>query len=896
MEPDLNSDLISDLGSRRFFDEQLVRPLAYLRGLVGYDEDDPAVINALSDRSGVGDLDVDAGGNAPGSRVESASSLLKHLQDTFGYAPALDLPNPSAGQHSPSGAPPTVEFAEKRYVIEGELASGGMGKVLNAYDQDIRRRVAMKVLKRDCKEARSLAKFLEEAQATGQLEHPNIAPVYDLGLDPDYGVYFTMKLVRGRNLREIVRDLSIGRPETRKRFTLTRLLQLLQQVAMGVHYAHARGVIHRDLKPDNIMVGDFGEALVMDWGLAKIVSGSVSGSTHDEPVDSHRQTSGDQTLDGTISGTPAYMAPEQARGWVGDVDERTDIFGLGAILYEMLTYRPPYEGEDQRAVLARAGAGEIVRPLLRAPRNQIPQVLEEICMRALSLAKEDRYSDAMEFHEELQVFLDGTLEAQRRETEAATLARQGRDKAAEYRRLAAVEEQRRLKAQEVLSDLNPHDSHELKLEGWGLEDQAVQVRQQRMQLFNEATALLHSAINVDETCVAAKEALAELYWVRFEEAERSGNTDDMIIYESLVERYQQGRHTRLLAGRGEVSLDSDPPGAQVLVSRMVERNRRLVPDAAQAAGTTPLRFELPIGYYRITLRKDGYRDTIYPVRVERCDRHLARVNLYRDAEIGDGFVFLPAGECIVGGDPAAPGGLPLGRRYIRDLFVSRYPVSFRDYCRFLDDRRRAGDPDLEQWLPRTEKEGACVELGADGNFRPAPSVLDIDPATLARHPKGFEWDLPAFAVSWYAAARYAEWLSRKSDKRIRLLRDHEWEKAARGSGSTLYPWGDRFDWSFVKGGFSRSERAQPEPAGAFDVDCSLYGVHDLVGSIREWCEDWFLENKYRLTRGGGWHSIQEGAFRAAKRQGTNPAICSSLIGFRVACEPRRRTEKPGPVS
>jgi len=400
---------------------------------------------------------------------------------------------------------------------------------------------------------------------------------------------------------------------------------------------------------------------------------------------------------------------------------------------------------------------------------------------------------------------------------------------------------------------------------------------------------------VDASCVAAKEALAELYWVRFEEAERAGNTDDMMIYQSLVERYEQGRHARLLAGLGQVSLDSDPPGAQVLVSRMVERNRRLVPEATQAAGTTPLRFELPIGYYKITLRKEEFRDTIYPVQVERCDRHPARVNLYRDEEIGAGSVFLPAGECIVGGDPAAPGGLPAGRRYIRDLFVARYPVSFREYCRFLDERRAAGDADFQQWIPRTEKEGPCVELNAEGRFQPALDVLDIDPATRARHPDGFEWDLPVFAVSWYAATRYAGWLSGETGRRIRLLRDHEWEKAARGSGSTLHPWGDRFDWSFVKGGFSRSERAQPEPAGTFQVDTSIYGVRDMAGSIREWCEDWFLENKYRLTRGGGWHSIQEGAFRAAKRQGTNPAICSSLIGFRVACEPRRRKKNDAEV-
>jgi serine/threonine-protein kinase len=783
--------------------------------------------------------------------------------------------------------PQAPRLSEERYSIEGEIGVGGMGKVLNVYDQDLRRRVAMKVLREEVRDPRAVARFFEEAQATGQLEHPNIAPVYDLGMDRQHGVFFTMKLVRGRNLREILRDLSVGRLETRRHYTLTRLLQILQQVAMGIHFAHARGVIHRDLKPDNIMVGDFGEVFVMDWGLAKIVDRRLEPGAS-EGITSLRQESGHTTLDGTVSGTPSYMSPEQARGWVDEIDERTDVFGLGAILYEILTFHPPYQGASAREILAKAGAAQVTPPHVRAPRNNVPAALESACLRALAAAKEDRFRTASELHEALQVFLDGTLEAERRRQEAAALARQGKEEAREYKRLADEEARLRRIADEELSSLRSFDPAERKAATWSLEDRAAEARQQRLQAFNEATATLHAAINIDPGCGVARESLADLYWQRFEEAERAGNLDDQTIYRSLVERYHNGKLARLLEGKGSLSLETDPPGAAVTLHRLDEKERRLQEDEGVACGVTPLKLEVPIGHHLLVIRKEGYRDVRYPILMTRLGRELAKVNLYRDDEIGAGFVYIPAGDFFMGGDGAASGSVPLCRRYVPDLFVGEHPVTFRQYAAFLDDLRRAGDPELAQCLPRTDKEGDCVRLGPDGRYEPAGDVIDIDLPTRARHPEGFEWELPVFAVSWYAACRYARWYTETTGRQARLLRDAEWEKAARGVARTIHPWGDRFDWSFVKGGLSRPERSQPEPVGAFPCDRSVYGVRDLAGTIIEWCEDWFLENKYRLTRGGGWYSINEAAFRAAFRLGTNPVNRSSLIGFRIAVEPGRR--------
>jgi len=812
---------------------------------------------------------------------KTVSSVVRQVEEQLGFAPAMDL------RGNDDTATDAVQLSKERYAIEGEVGVGGMGKVLNVYDQDLRRRVAMKVLHAGQRDRRAVARFFEEAQATGQLEHPNITPVYDLGIDREHGVFFTMKLVRGRNLREVLRDVAIGRLETKRHFTLTRLLQILQQVAMGIRYAHVRGVIHRDLKPENIMVGDFGEVLVMDWGLAKIVDRRLDTDLQ-EPVFSNRQDSGQHTLNGTISGTPNYMAPEQARGWIDDIDERTDVFGLGAILYEILTYHPPYEAGSSREVVAKAGACQIVPPRIRAPRNAIPAPLEEIGLKALASDREDRYQDALAFHEALQVFLDGTLEAARRGEESVGLARQGKEKAREYRRLLEEEQKLRLKAQEELAALRPQDPPAQKSAAWSLEDEAAIARQKRIRAFNEATAFLHSAINVDPACSVAKEVLADLYWQRFQEAERSGNTDDEIIYRGLVERYDQGQLATLLEGTGRLSVETDPPGARVFIHRVVKRERRLVEEKGESCGTTPFKMALPIGHHLLVIKKEGYRDTRYPVFMTRCGREIAKVKLYRDEDVGAGFIYVPAGDFTMGGDPVASGSVNVCRRYVPDLFVGEFPVNFREYCKFLDDVcSDPDDPEAEPLLPQTEKEGKCIRRGAGGLYEPCSDVIDIERATRERYSEGFEWDLPIFAVDWYAAGRYAKWLSGRIHRRVRLLRDAEWEKAARGVARTLYPWGDQFDWSFVKGGLSRPERSQPEPVGAFPCDTSIYGVHDLAGTVIEWCEDWFLENKYRVTRGAGWNSINETAFRAAFRLGTSPTYRSALIGFRVAIEPGR---------
>ncbi|MCI0392058.1 MAG: SUMF1/EgtB/PvdO family nonheme iron enzyme [Acidobacteria bacterium] len=309
-----------------------------------------------------------------------------------------------------------------KYGYLGEIASGGMGRIILVKDRNLRRHVAMKLIGDDGRKTKSQSdRFLAEAQTTGQLEHPNIVPIHDLGILPDGRCFFTMKLVRGETLREVFDQLARGGRRVAKKYSQLRLLSIFQQIANGLGFAHSRGVIHRDLKPDNIMLGEFGEVLILDWGLAKLKHPqSASDSAWGEAdygdgllnaIDSHEVA---KTKIGTVAGTAGYMAPEQARGDVDRLDERTDIYALGGMLYELLTGSLPYNQANARdRVDAAAEETPIETPTARLRKTdplaavRIPRELAAIAMKALAPAPAERYASAQEFGDEIQRYLEG---------------------------------------------------------------------------------------------------------------------------------------------------------------------------------------------------------------------------------------------------------------------------------------------------------------------------------------------------------------------------------------------------------------------------------------------------------------------------------------------------------
>jgi serine/threonine protein kinase len=313
---------------------------------------------------------------------------------------------------------PPALFAE-RFERLGEVNRGGIGRIDAALDPVIGRRVAIKTLRAELNGDEPVTtKFSDEAQITGQLEHPNIVPIYDLGED-EAGPFIVMKLIRGKSLAEWVNEIreTPGRPEQ-----LHGIIQTLLKLCDALSFAHSRGVIHCDVKPANVMVGDYGQVYMMDWGVALLLS-SRSAPQHEPPPLSHsarftrklldavdrdslvRVTPGPDPGSSQIRGTPAYMAPEQLHRRTNEIDERTDVFGLGAVLYEILTGDTPNNWGQLR------GPGLNNEPV-HIPASsplwpQLPPGLCRIALKALSPTREDRYPSIDALRADLEQFLQG---------------------------------------------------------------------------------------------------------------------------------------------------------------------------------------------------------------------------------------------------------------------------------------------------------------------------------------------------------------------------------------------------------------------------------------------------------------------------------------------------------
>jgi len=370
----------------------------------------------------------------PADSIEGTASSL----DRAGVHPDITLA--SVGDKGQASVETLAQKQVGRYVIDREIARGGMGAVLRGIDRDIRREVAIKFMLNDT-DAKQKARFVEEAQITGQLEHPNIVPVHELGVDARKRLFFTMKMVKGRSLDQILKSLGEPGASATGAWSLNRLLTILVNICHALAYAHSRNVIHRDLKPANIMIGDFGEVYVMDWGLAKVLAETpsieplivatpaVAPYLHKAPepsqsgaaseasrISTSRQAAAELTQDGSILGTPAYMPPEQALGRVHAVDQRSDIYSLGAILYAMLTLQPPVEKGDQLAVLLRVAEGDIKKPEERTPGRAIPPELSAIAMKALAKQPKNRYPSVEAFRRDLELFLEGRSVSAKQDT------------------------------------------------------------------------------------------------------------------------------------------------------------------------------------------------------------------------------------------------------------------------------------------------------------------------------------------------------------------------------------------------------------------------------------------------------------------------------------------------
>ena len=374
--------------------------------------------------------------------ASAGHSVLESLGQSMNLASVVLRDAKDAG-HEPIVQPKSPEMPERnsdsRYRLDGEIARGGMGAILKGRDTDLGRELAIKVLLDVHKDRPDvIQRFIEEAQIGGQLQHPGIAPIYELGQFADRRPFFSMKLVRGETLSKLLADRTEAAQERGK------FIGIFEQICQTMAYAHSRGVIHRDLKPANIMVGAFGEVQVMDWGLAKVLAnGGVADEKKSQqmrPDQSLIQTlrsnaasdapgsfgsNGSQTQMGSVLGTPAYMPPEQALGEIDHLDERADVFGLGAILCEILTGQPPYVGDDGTQVYRLACRGKLEDCFGRLDACGADVELIALAKHCLELEPSDRPRDAAVLAERVSGYLE-SVEAKLRATELAKVDAQVR--------------------------------------------------------------------------------------------------------------------------------------------------------------------------------------------------------------------------------------------------------------------------------------------------------------------------------------------------------------------------------------------------------------------------------------------------------------------------------------
>ena len=797
----------------------------------------------------------------------------------------------------------------ERYEDVRLLGSGGSGEVRRVRDHKLGRVVAMKVLRPDIELGPKIrARFLAEIRLTAGLDHPGIVAVHDFGELPDGRMWFTMREVRGRTLHTVIEETfaallgGTGTP----RFTPRRLLDAFVRVCETMAYAHSHGVIHRDLKPSNIMVGTFGEVMVMDWGIARHIGsplqeGDIS-ATHARRATRAPATDPLLTQQGDILGTPAYMAPEQARGEVARHGPAADVYALGAILYHVLAGRPPHVGLDVWSQVLERPPPPLAD--VAAPGVEIAPDLAAICARAMAREPEDRYPDAGALAADMVHWLDGAQRRERALTELARVMAMG----ATIADLDEQAAQHRARARRHLSDVRPFDPVEVKAPGWALEDQAEGLEREAALQETRWLQGVYGALAIAPNLPEAHAALADHYSRKLVEAERARRHADAARCEVMLAAHDRGQHAAILGGRGALTLVTEPAGARVTLYRHVERRRRMVAERVGELGRTPLvEVALDKGSYLLHIAAPGRTPVRYPVHIERGGHWHGRapgsttphpVPLPLASELDEDEIYVPPGWTWTGGDPEAPDGLPRRLVWIDGFIMGRFPVTNEQYLAFLDDLVAAGRED-EALAACPRAQSGMVSDASDtmAYLRDARGAF-----SLAMHPSAEPWRprTPAVQMSWHGAMAYARWRAARTGRAYRLPNELEREKAVRGADGRLFPWGNHFDptWACALS----SHAGTPVPAGvdSYPIDESPYGLRGGGGNSRDWCINrWTHEGPairadrlciepappddqdFRSIRGGAWSSV-ENHCHAAARFANRPDQRRHNTGLRLA--------------
>ncbi len=769
---------------------------------------------------------------------------------------------PPAGHDADADDLDALDTGPDRYTLMDEIARGSMGKVMLAYDRVLQRHVALKLLHdKHRSDKLSRYRFVMEARITGRLQHPTMVPVYDMGVFRNGQRFFAMKVIEGQSLQDVLRARSAGDRRTLTDYNRDRLMTVMRRVCQGVAFAHERRIVHRDLKPANILLGDFGEVCIVDLGLARCLEPDPSDMADVEEARELAQADGRVTRVGSVIGTPYYMSPEQAMGLQDLVDDRSDIYGLGAILYHVLTHRPPFSGRKVNEVLAKVRRGNARPPSQTAPDQAIAPELDRIVLKTLSMDPRDRHESALDLADDLALYqARARMQEQSRE-----VARQRAARAARTFQVVEKEQTRLDQMRARVHALRGADGEALD----PVERRRRVVHQQEKIRLQEEQIEAHLALAVRQTRLARdagqpelRERLVGLLKTRCMRAERTRSPGDVAYYAHLLRQLDDPDRTlaRWLKRGAPLSVHTRPADIEVIVQRVVERDRRLEAGPTLQQGRSPLTVpDVPVGSGLCTFTRDRVSMRV-PFVVVR-DRPVELEHDWPD-EMHPGFACIPGGRFLYGGDPLVDEGHAARSARIGTYHIGIHPVTCAEYNAWLE--ALAGSPE--------QRAARIPIMGRDG--------LPLwGPEGQARFGR-YDPRRPVTGITLADAHAYAQWRGKQDGVRYRLPTSAEWEKAARGVDGRTWPWGDRFEPLYC-----RADSAL-YAVGRFPQDRSPYGVCDLVTGVIEWTLTAARDDPNACYVRGGCSALPFHGQPCTARLTRDPRDPSPYIGFRLVVAER----------